>query len=44
MWQKETFDPKTIDQELDWAKSVGFTSLRVFVQYLVCQKDPAGLR
>ncbi|KKL72350.1 hypothetical protein LCGC14_2085820, partial [marine sediment metagenome] len=31
MWQRETFDPKTIDQELGWAKSVGFNSLRVFV-------------
>ncbi len=44
MWQKEAFDPKTIDQELAWAKSVGFNSLRVFVQYLVWEKDPDGLK
>ncbi len=44
MWQRETFDPKTIDQELGWAKSVGFNSLRVFVQYLVWEDDPEGLK
>ncbi|NQT40150.1 MAG: hypothetical protein HQ581_21845, partial [Planctomycetes bacterium] len=44
MWQKETFDPKTIDEELAWAKSVGFNSLRVFVQYLVWENDPDGLK
>ena len=35
MWQKETFDPKTIDEELGWAEEAGYNSLRVFVQYLV---------
>lgn len=44
MWQKETFDPKTIGQELAWAKSVGMNSLRVFVQYLVWEDDPNGLK
>jgi len=44
MWQKDTFDPKTINQELAWAKSVGMNSVRVFVQYLVWEKDPDGLK
>ncbi len=44
MWQKETFDPKTIDEELGWAKKAGYNSLRVFVQYLVWKDDPEGLK
>jgi hypothetical protein len=44
MWQKETFDPKTIDEELGWAEKAGYTSLRVFVQYLVWRDDPEGLK
>ena len=32
MWQKETFDPQTIDEELAWAEKAGYNSLRVFVQ------------
>jgi len=43
MWQEETFDPATIDQELGWAKAAGYNSLRVFTQYLVWRDDPAGL-
>jgi len=44
MWQKETFDPKTIDEELSWAENAGYNSLRVFVQYLVWKDDPNGLK
>jgi len=44
MWQKETFDPKTIDEELGWAEKAGYNSLRVFVQYLVWKEDPEGLK
>jgi hypothetical protein len=44
MWQKETFDPKTIDQELGWARKAGYNSLRVFLQYVVWQDDPEGLK
>jgi hypothetical protein len=44
MWQKETFDPKIIDQELSWAEKAGYNSVRVFLQYLVWQDDPNGLR
>jgi hypothetical protein len=44
MWQSKTFDPKTIDQELGWAKEAGYNSLRVFLQYLVWEHDPDGLK
>jgi len=43
MWQKESFDPKTIDEELGWARRCGMNSVRVFVQYLVYEDDPEGL-
>ena len=44
MWQKETFDPKTIDEELNWAERAGYNGLRVFVQYLVWKHDRQGLK
>jgi len=44
MWQKETFDPKTIDEELGWAQQAGYNSVRVFIQYLVWKHDPQGLK
>ena len=44
MWQAETFDPATIDQELGWAQQAGYNSVRIFVQYRVWQSDPAGQR
>jgi hypothetical protein len=43
-WSAETFDEKTIDCELGWGARLGFNSCRVFVQYLVWQQDPAGLK
>ena len=42
MWQKETFDPKTIDEELALAEQVRFNTLRCFLQYLVWEHDPEG--
>jgi hypothetical protein len=44
MWQKDTFDPKTIDKELKAAADVGFNCVRVFMQYLVWKQDPEGLK
>ena len=44
MWQAEKFDTKTIDQELGWASSAGYNSVRVFLQYLLWRDDPEGLR
>jgi len=44
MWQKETFDPTTIDREVGWAQSLGFNTCRVFLQYIVWNADPRGFR
>jgi hypothetical protein len=43
-WQRETFDPETIDRELGWASKLGFNTTRAFVQYLVWKHDPDGLK
>jgi len=40
MWQKETFDPATIDQELGWAQKAGYNSVQVFLPYTVWQDQP----
>ena len=44
MWQKDSFDPRTIDQELGWAEQAGYTSARVFLQYVVWKADPQGFK
>jgi len=44
MWQVDTFDPETIKRELSWARSLGMNSVRVFLNYVVWQADPAGLK
>ena len=44
IWQKETFDPKTIDRELAWAEGLGFNSCRVFLQYIVWKEDAKGFK
>jgi hypothetical protein len=44
MWQAETFDPQTIDNELGWAEGLGMTTMRVFLHDLAWQQDPAGYR
>lgn len=44
MWQQETFDPQTIDQELGWAHEAGYNSVRVFLQYVVWKEDPDGFK
>ncbi len=42
MWQKETFDPETIDRELGWAEQIGFNSVRVFLHNLLWDQDRDG--
>lgn len=42
MWQAETFDPASIDRELGWAESLGFTSLRVYLHNIPWQQDAKG--
>ena len=44
VWQKETFVPVTIDPELALAHGIGLNCARVFVQYLVWENDPEGLK
>ena len=44
MWQKETFDAKTIDRELGWAQELGFNTVRVFLNFVVWREDAAGLK
>ncbi len=39
MWQKETFDPGTIDRELKWLSDLGMNTVRVFLHYLPWRKD-----
>jgi len=43
MWQKKTFDLQTIEQELAWAKEIGFNTLRTNLPFIVWQDDRAGL-
>jgi hypothetical protein len=42
MWQAESFDLKTMDEELGWAHSAGLNSVRVFLHFLVWAAEPAG--
>jgi hypothetical protein len=44
MWQKETYDPNTIDRELGWAEGIGFNTVRVYLHYLVWQQDPNAFK
>jgi hypothetical protein len=44
MWQPDTFDPKRIDQELAWAQSLGFNTMRVFLHDLLWKQDPVGFK
>ena len=42
MFQKESFDPATIDRELRWAHSLGFNCARVYLQDLLWEQDSKG--
>lgn len=44
MWLADSLDPETIDRELGWANAAGMNTLRVFLQYVVWEDDPAGLK
>jgi len=44
MWQKESFDPVTIDRELGWAQALGFNTVRIFLNEVVWEADPEGLK
>ncbi|HUJ30056.1 MAG TPA: hypothetical protein VLY23_02160 [Candidatus Acidoferrum sp.] len=44
MWQPDTFDPQRIDQELGWAQSLGFTTMRVFLHDLLWEQGSDGFK
>src|SRR5579872_4972327 len=42
MWQRETFDPATIDRELGYAQSIGMNTTRVFLHDIAWREDTEG--
>ena len=44
MWQAESWDPETIDQELGWAQSIGMNTMRVYLHNILWEDDPEGLK
>ncbi|PUZ27311.1 1,4-beta-xylanase [Chitinophaga costaii] len=44
MWQADTFDPKTIDQEFGYAEGIGFNTMRVFLHSVAWSQDPKGFK
>ena len=42
MWQEDTFDPETIDRELQWASEIGFNIVRVFLHDMLWEQDSRG--
>ncbi len=44
MWQADTFDPSTIDQELGWAEGLGMNVMRVFLHHLAWEQDKPGFK
>jgi hypothetical protein len=44
MWQADTFDPETVEQELAWAADIGMTAIRVYLHDLAWQSDSEGLK
>jgi len=43
MWRSLTFDPVTIDEEFNWAAAYNYSSMRVFLNYIVWKHDPEGM-
>jgi hypothetical protein len=44
MFQKETFDPKTINKELGWAADLGFNAMRVYLHHILWTTDKEGFK
>jgi hypothetical protein len=42
MWQAETWDPETIDEELGWAAGIGFNVMRVYLHDMLWAADAEG--
>ncbi|RDB47202.1 cellulase family glycosylhydrolase, partial [Tsukamurella tyrosinosolvens] len=43
MFQAQTFDPNRMNLELGWARGLGMTTMRVFLQDQLWTADPTGL-
>ena len=43
MWQEETFDSTTLQQELKWAQEYGYNALRTNLPFIVWEADRDGL-
>lgn len=41
-WQEATFDPETIDRELQWSSQLGMNLHRVYLHNLLWDQDPEG--
>jgi hypothetical protein len=44
MFQRDTFDPVTIDRELGWAAELGFNTMRVYLHHLLWTTDKEGFK
>src|SRR6266545_2529719 len=44
MWQGETFDPVWIETEVNWAESLGMTTMRVFLHDLMWKQDAGAFQ
>ena len=44
MWQRETYDPETIQRELGWAHGLGFNAIRVYLHDLAWKQDAHGFK
>ncbi len=44
MWQGDSFDPATIEQEMGMAEGLGFNTVRIFLHDLVWEADPEGFK
>lgn len=44
MWQKDTFDPETIDRELAMAADIGMNCMRVYLHHLAWETDCLGFK
>lgn len=44
MWQKDSFDPETIDRELGYAEEIGMNTMRVYLHSLAYKSDKEGFK
>jgi hypothetical protein len=44
MFQRDSYDPKTIDKELGWAQDLGFNTMRVYLHHILWTSDKEGFK